>query len=355
VFSILLLILGASGVFGELQDSLNTIWEVKPKPGLGIGGWIRTRFLSMAAVLGIAFLLLVSLFVSTLVTGISGRVMGAIFGDGTVAKVIGFLIDFVLSSAVITLLFAGMFKLLPDVKIQWRDVWSGAILTAVLFQIGKYLLSWYLGRESATSNFGPAGSAAASFVALLIWVYYSGWILFYGAEFTQVYAKTYGSNIVPSEHAEPMTAEARRQQGMEPKPDAPARVAGGGGGGARVPQFAHGDRRVVTIEQPAVMNRQGYLLAAGGVAAGFIVGAAGVLTGRKYGEPRLKAEEIDQRIKAIEARVGQKKRELRRFGREIELAERVTKIEDKVNEATSRVRRHALKNEWYNRIKSYVS
>jgi membrane protein len=338
IISIVIAAFGATAVFGELQDSMNTIWEVKPKPGRGIWGFIRTRFLSFAMVLGLAFLLMVSTVGTTLITTLGDRLSGG-------SQVIGYILSTVVSLGVMTLLFAGIFKLLPDVKIEWSDVWFGAIFTAVLFEIGKHLLSWYL-KGSATEVYG----AAASLAALLLWIYYSAQILFFGAELTQAYSTRHGSGIRPDDHAMPMTAEARAQQGMRPKSEAqPAAKAG-----RRQPQFAGAERQVVTIEQPAVMNRNGYLLAAGGVAAGLLVGAAGVFTGRKYGEPRIKSEEIDERIKAIEAHVGQKRRELRRFNHEVELAQRVAKIEQRVNDATSRVRKHSLRNEWYDKIRSYV-
>jgi len=189
VISVVIALWGAASLFGELQDSFNTIWEVKPKPNQGIMAWIKNRFFSMTMVMGVAFMLLVSMFVSTMITGVSGWFIGHIFGtDGTASKVIAFLIDFVVSTGIITVLFATMFKYLPDVKIEWHDVWVGGLVTAVLFQIGKYVLGVYLGKAAPGSAYGAAGSL----VALLIWVYYSGFILYFGAEFTQVYARKGG-------------------------------------------------------------------------------------------------------------------------------------------------------------------
>ena len=211
ILSIVIALFGASGVFGELQDSLNTIWEVRPKPNRGIWGIIRDRFLSMTMVLGCAFLLLVSMFISTAITGVSGALLHSIFGgDGMTTKIIGFIIDLIISTAVITALFAAIFKVLPDVKISWGDVAMGAFVTAVLFQIGKYALGVYFAKAAPGSAYGAAGSI----VALLLWVCYSGYILFFGAEFTQVYANEYGTRIVPSKNAEPLTEDMRRQAGI---------------------------------------------------------------------------------------------------------------------------------------------
>lgn len=200
-----------------MQDSLNTIWEVKPKPGRGVWGIVSDRFLSMTMVLGGAFLLLVSMFVSTLITGTSAALISHTIGaDGTISKIVGFLIDLVISTGVVTVLFAGIYKVLPDVKISWKDVWLGGFVTAILFQIGKYLLSIYLAKASPGSAYGAAGSL----VAVLLWVCYSSYILYFGAEFTKVYACHFGTRIVPSENAEPLTEKMRRQAGIprETKP-----------------------------------------------------------------------------------------------------------------------------------------
>lgn len=357
IASFVILLFGASGVFGELQDSMNTIWEVKPKPNAGWGRYLRKRFLSLAMVFGVAFLLLVSLVVSTMLGAIAHRIAGE-------GKVVGFILDVVLTVGVATVLFAAIFRLLPDVKIAWKDVWLGAAITAVLFTIGKYLLTLYLTKGSTASAYGAAGSLAA----LLIWVYYSAQILFFGAEFTQVYANQYGSKIVPDEDAEPMTAEARAQMGLEPKPTS-GEQRGEFRGGARPPyRQPVPSRRVVTIEQPSQMNRKGYLLAAGGLAAGAVLGAAGVLTGRKWGEPRLSALQINQRLDALQARIAREK-SLKRYGKELTIAERVAQIDERITDAAkalkraidppwyaklTRPRRHKP-SVWYSRVKSYVS
>ena len=203
------LVFGASGVFGQLQDALNTIWEVKPKPGQGIWGFIRNRFLSFGMVLGIGFLLLVSMVITTALEAFSGQINHWLPMPDFVAKALHFVISF----GVITLLFAMIFRFLPDATVKWRDVWVGAMGTALLFTIGKFLIGMYLGRQSTSSAYGAAGSV----IVILLWVYYSSLILFAGAEFTQVYARKTGSEIAPSPNAVPVSEEARSQQGIPHK------------------------------------------------------------------------------------------------------------------------------------------
>ncbi len=187
------LLLGASGVFAQLQDSLNSIWGVKPKEGRGLWGLIRDRFLSLAALLGTGFLLLVSLALSAALSAFGKWFGGWLPAPEFVLQITEVLISLV----VITGLFALMFKLLPDAQVAWRDVWVGAALTALLFTIGKFAIGLYLGKSDVGSAYGAAGSL----VIILIWVYYSAQILLFGAEFTQVYANSLGARIVPSENA----------------------------------------------------------------------------------------------------------------------------------------------------------
>jgi membrane protein len=204
------LLFGALGVFGELQNSLNTIWEVKPKPAKGwvdgVKRFVIKRILSFTMVLGIGFLLLASLILSAAVSAlgeyISSRWPLADFWLG--------LINFIVSFLVITLLFAMIFKFLPEIKIAWKDVWLGAAVTSVLFSLGKFLIGLYLGRSEVGNTFGGAGSLAI----LLIWIYYSAQILFFGAEFTQVYANRYGSKIVPDPGMVKLTEQERAQKGI---------------------------------------------------------------------------------------------------------------------------------------------
>jgi membrane protein len=206
---IVVLLFGASGVFGELQGALNTIWEVAPKPGRGILGTIKDRLFSFAMVMGVAFLLLVSLVLSTALAAVGRFLESSLPGGEAVWQVLNFLLSF----AVVSALFAVTFKVVPDVKVKWRDVWIGAVTTAFLFSVGKFLIGLYLGKSSVASAYGAAGSL----VLLVIWVYYSSLILLAGAEFTQVTTKRFGSRVRPSENAVALTDEARAQQGMSPR------------------------------------------------------------------------------------------------------------------------------------------
>jgi membrane protein len=193
IIGIALALFGASGVFGQLQDALNTIWGVKAKPGGGLTGFLRTRFLSFAMVGGICFLLLVSLTLESLLKGFSHYVQSVLPGGIVIAVIVYLIFDL----GIVILLLASIFKFLPDVKIQWRDVWIGAAITAIFFAIGKWALGLYLGSGSAASAYG----AASSLITLLLWVYYSSQILLFGAEFTQVYANRAGREIAADEHA----------------------------------------------------------------------------------------------------------------------------------------------------------
>jgi membrane protein len=182
----LLLLAGATTVFAELQDDLNRIWKVpqraKPK---GAWGWIRARMLSFGMILAIGFLLLVSLVASAAISAV-GQWSGGMFGAWeTLAHGVEIVVSFGLLSA----LFAVMYRYLPDVRIAWHDVWVGAVATALLFTIGKFLIGLYLGKSSTASTYGAAGSL----VVLLLWVYYSAQIFLFGAEFTAAYAHAYGS------------------------------------------------------------------------------------------------------------------------------------------------------------------
>lgn len=199
------LLLGAGGLFGQLQDALNTIWGVAPRPDLGFMGMLRARFLSFTMVLGTGFLLLVSLVLSAGLAKL-GEWMGSALPlpEWTIT-----LLNFVVSFGIITVLFAMIFKVLPDAEIQWHDVWIGAAVTSLLFNIGKLGLAVYLARSAPDSTYGEAGAL----VLILLWVYYAAQILFFGAEFTQVYASRFGSRIAPSPNAVAVTPEALARQG----------------------------------------------------------------------------------------------------------------------------------------------
>lgn len=181
------LFVGATSVFVELQDALNTVWGVQRARGRGLRNFIRDRLLSFAIVIGIGFLLLVSLILSAALAALGKMMSGLLPAQEFVWQIL----NFILSFGVIAFLFAIIFKVLPDAKIAWRDVWVGGVITALLFNLGKFFLGLYLGRASVASAYGAAGSL----VVLLLWVYYSAQIVFFGAKFTQIYANHYGSHV----------------------------------------------------------------------------------------------------------------------------------------------------------------
>ncbi len=193
IIGVVTLLFSASGVFGQLQASLNAIWGVQPKPGRGILGIIQDRILSFGFILVVGFLLLVSLLLTAAIALVGDRFGGMVPGMEALIQIL----NSVLSLALVTLLFAMIFKFLPDAKIAWHDVWIGAFITAVLFTVGKFVLGLYLGKSGVASSYGAAGSL----IVLLLWVYYSSQILFFGAEFTQVYANRFGSHVAPADNA----------------------------------------------------------------------------------------------------------------------------------------------------------
>lgn len=186
------LVFGATGAFAQLQAALNLAWEVKPDPQQGgLRNFVTKRLFSFGMILGIAFLLLVSLALSAILSAAGAAISGVLPGGLSAAVLQG--VNFVVSFGVILLLFAAMFKVLPDARIGWRDVWVGATVTALLFVIGKFLIGFYLGR----SNPGQAYGAAGSLAVMLLWVYYAAVILLFGAEFTQAWIERAGGKIVP--------------------------------------------------------------------------------------------------------------------------------------------------------------
>jgi membrane protein len=204
ILSFLTLLWGSTNVFAQLQNSLNKIWNVKRRPDAGIWATIRSRLLSFTMVLGVAFMLLVSLVLSTVLTTVIDIGHGLLPGADWIWQVVNFLVSYV----VITFLFAAIYKVLPDAAVAWRDVWLGAAVTALLFTIGKFVLGLYL------ANAGNSYGAVGSVVVFLLWVFYSAQILFMGAEFTQVYARRFGRDIQPDANAvhtqEPSLAADRR-------------------------------------------------------------------------------------------------------------------------------------------------
>lgn len=210
---IALVLFGAGGVVGQLQSSLNTIWGVKTKTQRGLWPIIRARFLSYAMLLGIGFLLLVSLVVTTVLSAVS-----AYFGS--LLPGIAFfwpILDLVISFGFVTALFALIYKVLPDVRIAWKDVWVGAALTAFFFSVGKVLIGYYLGKRAVAASYGAAGSL----VTVLLWVYYSALIFFFGAEVTRVYATRFGGGLQPTQIAA-TTGDGREKERKIEKSAAPA-------------------------------------------------------------------------------------------------------------------------------------
>jgi membrane protein len=187
VIGTVVLLFGAAGVFGQLKDALNTIWEVKTAAGLNWWLIVRERLLSFGMVLVIGFLLLISFVLTTLLSAFSKAVERDLHMPDWVLGGVGLIISFL----IVTVLFAMIFKVLPDVTNRWKHVWIGAAATALLFEVGKFGLAYYLGRESTASSFGAAGSV----VLLLLWVYYASCILLFGAEFTKMYALASGDRI----------------------------------------------------------------------------------------------------------------------------------------------------------------
>ena len=188
------LLVGATTVFAEIQDSINSIWSIKAKPQKGWLKLIKNRVLSFSVIVSLAFLLLVSLAISALIDALGDR-LKAWFPDITVVffYVLNLLLTFVITSVI----FAVIFKVLPDAVTKWKDVWAGAIATSLLFMVGKTLISIYIARADIGNTYGPAGSL----VILLLWVYYSSIILYFGAAFTRNYAVRHGSVIRPASYA----------------------------------------------------------------------------------------------------------------------------------------------------------
>jgi membrane protein len=229
IASLVGLLLGATGLFLSLQEALNRAWEVKPDPAKGgVMAFITKRLLSAGMVLGIGFLLAVSLALTAGISAVGGAVGGAI------PEAVMHAITFVVSFVVLGLLFAALFKFLPDAKIAWNDVWVGGAVTSLLFVIGKFAIGLYLGRSKPGDAFG----AASALAALLVWAYYAGMILLFGAEFTQQWVKRRGTGIEPKEGAVRVVESEQlirpgeagsRQAGAEDKAAMKRATSGGGG------------------------------------------------------------------------------------------------------------------------------
>lgn len=194
VIGIIVLIIGATTVFGEIQDSINQIWGLKANPKKGFMTLVWSRVISFGMIATLGFLLLVSLAATAVVESLMGRLQ-RVFPDVTV--ILFYVVNLVLTLGVVTLLFAIIFKVLPDAKITWKAVWPGAIATALLFMIGKFLISFYISKSQIGTTYGAAGSLAV----LLVWIYYSAMILYFGAEFTKAWAVQHHADIRPNQYA----------------------------------------------------------------------------------------------------------------------------------------------------------
>jgi membrane protein len=215
IVGIATLLFGASGVFVQLQDSMNTIWKAKPPTTNGIVEFLRVRLVSFSMVLGIGFLLLVSLVLSAILAAV-GDYLGMFLPGGAA---VGQALNATVSLVVVTALFAMIYKLLPDTPVAWKDVWVGALLTSFLFTVGKFAIGFYLGKASVASSYGAAGSV----VILLLWVYYSSLILYLGAEFTHVYSMRHGSRKAATHTPMPDRREGRDLERLIPPGGAAAK------------------------------------------------------------------------------------------------------------------------------------
>lgn len=194
IFGGIMLLIGASGVFAEIQSSINFIWGLNAKPSKGIMKFVKNRLLSFSMIAVASFLLLVSLMVNTIMDVINARLV-VYFPDITVY--LFYILNLLILFATTTVLFSIIFKTLPDGKIVWKDALIGSGFTSIFFMIGKFAIGFYLGNSSIATIYGAAGSV----IIILIWVYYSAIILYFGAEFTKVYAKAHGDKIIPNEYA----------------------------------------------------------------------------------------------------------------------------------------------------------
>lgn len=194
VFGAIMLLIGASGVFAEIQSSINFIWGLRAKPDKGIKKFIQNRLMSFSMIVSVGFLLIVSLLVNSVMDLLSGR-LKLYFPESTVYLFYG--LNILIVFLIITLLFAIIFKTLPDGNIKWKDAFIGASSTSILFMIGKFAIGFYLGSSTVATVYGAAGSV----IIILLWVYYSAIILYFGAEYTKVYAKAFGGSISPNEYS----------------------------------------------------------------------------------------------------------------------------------------------------------
>jgi len=333
VVSIVLVILGVGGLFSELQQAMNRIWKLKPRPGTAVMTFVRARLKSVIVMTVAAIMLVASILVTTWLENTSHAI-------GLRWRYLASATNAVVSVGVLTLLFALLYKTIPDADIEWRSTAVGAIISAVLFEIGKFGLACYFKLAAPSSAFGAAGSLAA----VLIWVYYSAQIVFFGAEFTQVYAKTRGSGVRPSKHAqflstcdetETATPSSKPPEDKPPRPsfqaggDSPADYAGVLSQGLRSSEFSGPSAAPPGLEQRVLVRN---LLAAGaGLAVGAVIGGLGSsrIDGTKPATGALANAALSQRMKLIEQKIGRGSRFKRRLAQD-ELNERIDALSQQV-------------------------
>jgi membrane protein len=222
IVGIVALIFGATGAMGQLQAALNRAWDVAPDPNQGgFKAFLTKRLFSLGMLLSIAFMLMVSLVISTMLSGVGDRLTGLL--PGGLSEGVLHILNITVSFAVISLLFAAMFKVLPDAKVAWRSALIGGVVTGLLFVLGKYLIGLYIGN----SNPGEAYGAAGSLIVMLLWIYYSGLIVLFGAEFTETWAEKRGEGIEPEPGAIRVKQEKRVIEGREGRELAPSKDARG--------------------------------------------------------------------------------------------------------------------------------
>ncbi len=194
IIGVIVLLIGASSVFAEIQDSINMIWGLKPKPKSGWIAFLKNRLLSFSIIISLGFLLLVSLSISALVEEFGNHLKLIIPG---MSVILIYTINLCITIGITTFIFAVIFKVLPDAEIKWKDVTMGAVATMVLFLIGKFAISFYISKTNVGTTYGAAGSL----IILILWIYYSSMIVYFGAEFTKFYAVTFGDEIKPTDYA----------------------------------------------------------------------------------------------------------------------------------------------------------
>jgi membrane protein len=339
IISFAIVLFSASGVFAELQDSMNTIWEVRPKPGAPWYVMIFKRLFSMGMVLAIVFLLMVSMFVTATVMALGKKM----FGD------LGWLVqglELVLSTAVAWVLFAAIFKFIPDAKVEWRDVWVGGLVTAILFTLGRIGLGLYFKFSAPDSTYGAFGSV----VAVLLWAYYSSILLFLGAEFTQVWARSHGREIQPDKQSVKVTDGERAQQGLVS--DERLQKAAREDRGHRPPQGRQQPKYVrppANLMTPGVSpgDGQGGLspvqlaMAAGGLVVGAVAGVLGaeylLHDPKKPTARHAAAVRLNDRLDRVEQKIGRVSR-LKHYLEEMDVKERIDRVEKEIVRAGRHVR-----------------